>query len=431
MAIIDVVKWDGAPNIYAYKYPETNLTTFTQLIVNESQEAVLFSKGKLLQKFGSGKHTLSTENIPILETLFGIPFGGQNPFTAEVWFVNKVASLNTKWGTNTPMQLRDPEFGVMIPVRAFGQFGIQIKDAETFLVKLVGTMSEFNDTNLIDYFRGVILATASTQIAQIITNNKIGLLSISSQLLPISTSLKEQMKLEFETYGIDLLNFFVNSITTPDNDPSIENLKGLLAKKAEMDLLGYTYQQERTFDVLENASKNEGNSGSIMGAGMGLSMGMGVGSAVGGMMNDLRTQVPSNSISAKATIQCPSCKATIPGDSKFCAICGKTVGATTTVLIKCNKCQNDMPANSKFCPSCGDVYNACPVCGADNAAEAANCVACGAGLPAACPNCNAKVVGNMKFCPSCGGSLQKLCSKCGNEIQQGFKFCGSCGEKVI
>ena len=93
MAIIDLVRWapQGNQTIYAYRFPETNLSTYTQLIVQESQEAILFSKGQIVGKFGPGKHTLNTENLPILRSLYGLPFG-KNPFTAEVWFV-KITAL--------------------------------------------------------------------------------------------------------------------------------------------------------------------------------------------------------------------------------------------------------------------------------------------------------------------------------------------------
>ena len=121
MAVIDVVSWKGDRKTYAWKFPNDNLSTWTQLIVAESQEAALFSQGELIQVFGAGKHTLGTKNIPILSKLFGIPFGGENPFTAQVWFVNKAIALDVKWGTPTPLQLRDPEYNIIVPVRAFGQ----------------------------------------------------------------------------------------------------------------------------------------------------------------------------------------------------------------------------------------------------------------------------------------------------------------------
>ena len=99
MAIIDLVRWapQGNQTIYAYRFPETNLSTYTQLIVQESQEAILFSKGQIVGKFGPGKHTFNTENLPILRSLYGLPFGGKNPFTAEVWFVNKLQPYNIDW----------------------------------------------------------------------------------------------------------------------------------------------------------------------------------------------------------------------------------------------------------------------------------------------------------------------------------------------
>ena len=102
-AIIDLVECKDTTNdVFAWKFrsnngqdENNNLSTFTQLIVRESQEAVLFSKGEILGKFGPGKHTLNTENLPILRRLYGIPFGGDNPFTAEIWFVNKTVLLRS------------------------------------------------------------------------------------------------------------------------------------------------------------------------------------------------------------------------------------------------------------------------------------------------------------------------------------------------
>jgi membrane protease subunit (stomatin/prohibitin family) len=139
MALIDVVEWNDATNdVFAWKYGQNknnNLSAFTQLIVRESQEAVLFSKGQLLGKFGPGKHTLSTENIPLLRNLFGIPFGGKNPFIAEVWFVNKTAPLTIDWRTDS-MRLRDPEYGEMVPLAATGRYGLKVEDAERFLIQL-------------------------------------------------------------------------------------------------------------------------------------------------------------------------------------------------------------------------------------------------------------------------------------------------------
>ena len=152
MAFIDVVEWSPQDNAeFAYRFPHSNLSTYTQLIVHESQEAVLFSKGQILGKFGPGKHTLSTQNLPLLRNLYGIPFGGKNPFMAEVWFVNKVAPLNIDWETSS-MRFMDPDYGQMLPLVAKGRYGLKVTDAERFLVKLVGTLRSFTSAELTDHF---------------------------------------------------------------------------------------------------------------------------------------------------------------------------------------------------------------------------------------------------------------------------------------
>lgn len=157
MAIIDVIKYDGPPDVFAWKHPNQEMGTWTQLIVNESQEAILYKGGQAMDRFTAGRHTLSTANIPIISNIVNLPFGGKSPFTAEVWFVNKLHSLNIKWGTRAPLQAQDPKYQMFVLVRSYGQFGIQIDDARKFLAKLVGTMPVFNQDALSEYFRGVLM----------------------------------------------------------------------------------------------------------------------------------------------------------------------------------------------------------------------------------------------------------------------------------
>ena len=140
MAIIDLVRWapQGNQTIYAYRFPETNLSTYTQLIVQESQEAILFSKGQIVGKFGPGKHTLNTENLPILRSLYGLPFGKKNPFTAEVWFVNKLQPYNIDWSIDR-MDIHDVDYNAGIPLVANGRYGLKITDAKALEDKINGS----------------------------------------------------------------------------------------------------------------------------------------------------------------------------------------------------------------------------------------------------------------------------------------------------
>lgn len=298
MAVIDLVKWNGSPNILAWKYPFANseeLSTWTQLIVNESQEAFLVHGGVYEGPFGAGRHTLTTENIPILRGLMGLPFGGKSPFSAEVWYVNKVTNLDVRWGTPDPIQLQDPRYQLMVPVRAFGQYGVRIVDSKKFLLKLVGTLMDFSVDALSEYFRGVFITRIKTEIANAIVRNGQSVLEISTQLEALSNMLRQTLSAEMAEYGVGLSQFNIHSINVPEDDPAVQRLKGALAKRAEMGIVGFNYQQERSFDVLQTAAGNEGSAGSVMGAGMGLGMGLGIGvpmgQAFGGLAQNMQIPV--------------------------------------------------------------------------------------------------------------------------------------------
>lgn len=291
MALIDFVKWDGSPNLLAWKFPSQELSTWTQLVVNESQEAFLVRGGVYEGPFGPGRHTLSTENIPLLTKLLGLPFGGRSPFTAEVWFVNRVTNLDIRWGTSDPIQLQDPKYAIMVPVRAFGQYGVRIGDSKKFLLKLVGTLSGFDTDTMSEYFRGVFITRIKTNIANAIIRSGQSVLEIATQLEALSATLKDSLSADIAEFGVVLSQFNIHSINVPEEDPAVKTLKAALAKRAEMGIVGFNYQQERSFDVLQTAAGNEGTAGTVMGAGLGLGVGAGLGGAMAQGFGQAATQI--------------------------------------------------------------------------------------------------------------------------------------------
>lgn len=404
MAIVEVVKYDGSPETFAWKYPNIELGTWTQLIVNESQEAILYKGGQALDWFGPGRHTLETANIPILSKLVNLPFGRRSPFTAEVWYTNKVNSLAIKWGTPTPIQLQDPKYNVFVPVRAFGQFGIRISDSKTFLKKLVGTLPSFTSNDMIKYFRGIYLTKVKDDISRYLIKEKISILEINAYISELSDSLYSSLAKDFMDFGIELVNFQVNDISVPEEDSAVIKLKGALAKKAEMDIIGYSYTQERSFDTLEGAATNKGAGvAPIMGAGMGLGMGIGIGGNLGTSFSEV-----GKSLDTRGDKECPHCRKQIHGDFKYCPFCGKST------IIEDNE-------GSQI---------ACSYCGASNKAGMKFCGQCGKSLGTTCPNCGEQVSKNQKFCSHCGNSLVKKCISCGTELGDNLKFCPECGRKV-
>ena len=246
MAIIDVVSWSpqGSKTIYAYRFSETNLSTYTQLLVQESQEAVLFSKGQIIGKLGPGKHTLSTENLPILRNLFGIPFGGKNPFMAEIWFVNKLQPYNIDWQTDS-MSIHDADYNTQLPLVSRGRYGLRVKDAEKFLIKIVGTKKEFTQDDLTNQFFGEFSIKTKSTILQFMLKNKIGFKLVSAHLDELSQYLKGTMLSFWDNLGLDLTQFYITSIDIDTSSETGRRVAAAISQQSAMSITGHTWQQEQ------------------------------------------------------------------------------------------------------------------------------------------------------------------------------------------
>lgn len=173
MAILNVLKYDGPNDELVWKWHsesndlrENELRMGSQLIVNQSQEACFYSGGQLLDVLGPGTHTLSTKNLPVLSKLVGLVFGGNSPFSAEVYFVNKAVSMNAKFGL-MPFNIIEPTFKVPVPVTCRGSFAIIVENSKLFLSKMIGTNRDFHTNTLSELFRGVISENIKHTITQI------------------------------------------------------------------------------------------------------------------------------------------------------------------------------------------------------------------------------------------------------------------------
>lgn len=431
MAIIEVVKYNGGPDVFAWKYPNEELGTWTQLIVNESQEAILLKGGKALDTFQSGRHTLETANIPFLNKLINLPFGGRSPFTAEIWYINKLYNLDIKWGTASPIQIQDPKYGVFIPIRSNGMFGIKVEDSKQFLTKLVGTVPQFDKQSIVKYFRGLYITKVKDAISSYLIKKEISVMEINAYLDELSEFSKERIQSIMDEYGIKLSGFYINDISIPEDDSAVIKLKNALAKKAEMNIIGYDYQQERSFDTIESAAGNSGsNSAPLMGAGMGLGMGLGLGGPFGNAFGSMANEITFEH--KKAEVSCPKCKAMVPEEQRFCGQCGydMKLKAEEKKALLCSGCNAELKAGMKFCSECGKKYNPCPNCGADLKDGSIECGVCKKALPKKCPKCSNLVPSDVKFCPECGEALVNHCPKCKAPLEDQSKFCPECGEKI-
>ena len=283
MALIDVVKWEVNDKELVHKFPSEDLRIGTQLVVYSGQVAFFVKGGKVMDMFESGTHTIKTENIPLLNKLINLPFGGNSPFQAEVWFVNKLAIMDTKWGTPTPIQLEDPKYEVIVPVRAFGQYGLRVEEPKAFLETLVGNMSSFSTEKVNQYFKGKMMSFFANLVSDKMTKDNVSVLNINSHLVEMSEYVQSQLAAEFLKYGLAFENFHIMSINVPEDDPSFKKLKEAKELAAQVKIAGRDiYQMERTFNVMDKAAANEG-AGGMVGVGMGLGAGVGIGSQMGNL----------------------------------------------------------------------------------------------------------------------------------------------------
>lgn len=302
---IDVIQFNGQPDDLVWKFPYNNISTAAQLVVNQSQEAIFLKGGEVADIFGPGTKTLSANNIPILQKLINLPFGGNTPFVAEVWFISKTVRRNLKFGTERPIDIWDPMIQNSVPVRAFGQYGIRISDSAAFVREMVGTLHLFNTEDIIDQFRSDIVQALSERINNFMTEEQVSVVTINGKLSAVSKYILEQINDEFSRYGIEVTNLKVENINYDKSDPQVARILEGYAKAKERAVQGFTYQQERQFDILESAAANEGTSGDTMGAGMGLGLGVGIGAAFNAQINNIANHAMGSPIQGGASVPPP------------------------------------------------------------------------------------------------------------------------------
>ncbi len=282
MALIDVVKWESNEKELVHKFPSEDLRIGTQLVVYTGQTAIFVKGGVIADTFEAGTYTLNSENIPILNKLINLPFGGNSPFQAEVWFVNKLAILDSKWGTATPIQLEDPKYGVIVPVRAFGQYGIKVVKPQLFIETLAGNMQTVSTEKIDAYFKGKMMSFFTNLISDKMTKDCISVLNINSHLNDMSEYVRTNLDTEFAKYGISMADFNIMSINVPENDSSFKRLKEAKEMATAVRVAGRdVYQMERAFNVLDKSASNESIAGAMMGMGIGLGASVGVGNQMG------------------------------------------------------------------------------------------------------------------------------------------------------
>lgn len=265
---IDVIDWtDASDDVIVFRFDRhgNEIKFGAQLTVRESQVAVFINEGQLADVFQPGMYELETQNLPILSTLQGWKYGFQSPFKAEVYFINTKRFRDMKWGTRTPLIIRDQEFGA-VRLRAYGTYEFRVKDGPTFLREIVGTDGYFTTDEISDQLRNI----AVSRFASVVGNYRIPVLDLAANYDDLSKLMQQAIGPEYEQYGLELTKFLVENISLP------EAVEEALDKRSAMGAVGNLdqYMKYQTAQAIGDAADAPGGAaGSGMGMGMGFAMG--------------------------------------------------------------------------------------------------------------------------------------------------------------
>lgn len=267
--LASIIKYEGDNETLVWKHPVEDFNLGSQLIVHESQEAIFFRDGQALDLFGPGRHTLETQQLPLLEKVYKLPTDTERTFHSEVYFINKAVQMSLKWGTPDKIRFIDPLTSAPLEIGASGALNLQVSDARRLIVKLVGTQNGIawddreNFTRSVQAaFRPLIANTVKQHLPAIIKNQQIDLLEIDERVNEISSLLREKLLAGFEEYGLTLPQFYVTHVVLPEDDPNFKRIRELhtimlqtRVIQAEATVKTVQAQSEATYRTAQEQSK--------------------------------------------------------------------------------------------------------------------------------------------------------------------------------
>lgn len=331
---MEIIEWfDETGQGMAHRFPQDGsgaLKMGAQLVVRESQEAIFFKSGRALDRFGAGRHVLSTANLPLLTSALSLPWGFRSPFRAEVVFVNRKVFTDLKWGTQEPVVFRDASLG-HVRLRAFGNYTLRVIDVVAFVNELVGTAGHFATGQLEGYLRDVIVARLNDHLGE----NLASVFDLPAQYDETGAALRAKLAPDFGKYGLELVDFFVQSITPPEEVQRIVDQQGGLSLIKDMP----SFLQYQMANALARG-QGGGATDSLIGAGLGV----GVGVMMPGLVREAMLGGRPPAIGGQAA-------ALIAGAPAGGAAAQATGAAAAPVF--CHDCGGGLPAGARFCPGCG------------------------------------------------------------------------------
>lgn len=448
--LASVIKYEGDNETLVWKHPIEDFNLGSQLIVHESQEAIFFRDGQTLDLFGAGRYTLETQQLPILEKMYALPTDTEGTFHSEVYFINMTTQMGIKWGTDSKVRLFDPMTGMHLELGASGEFNIRVTNSRKLLLKLVGTTGGLTQEQLLggngkSFFRGMVMTQVKSYLASVIRENAINVLEIDERLMELSDALKARLNPRLAEYGLELADFFVARVVTPDDDPNFRKMKQQFADQ----YLNIREEQIRKSIAVAEAERRAVEAQTT--AKMKI-----IGAQGDAEVMKIKAQAEAEAYKAQAFAEAAEMQAKgynqkdiIQADVQKAyadalgqmgangggaglgdiAGLGMTLGAMGGVMGMTKEAMAPMFSQQTASPTGWDCS-----CGAQNI-QSRFCPECGTKKPESiqgwnCPQCGKQNI-HSKFCPECGMKMPDAawdCPECGEKNIKS-KFCPECGHK--
>ncbi|MBE9181441.1 SPFH domain-containing protein [Oculatella sp. LEGE 06141] len=264
---VDIIEWLDQTNdtiVYRFQRHNNEIKMGAKLTVRPGQQAIFVNEGQIGDAFGPGMYSLSTQNLPVLSTLKGWPYGFNSPFKAEVYFFNTKVFTNLKWGTSNPITIRDSELGP-VRLRAFGSYNICVANPSVMLQQLVSTDGLFQVDEVSDHIRNMIVTAYATWFARA----GISLYDFASHYSEMGETIRTGMQPEIQRFGLELTQLLIENVSLP---PEVE---AALDKRASMGILGnmQQYAQFQAANAVEESARNPNGGNMALDFGVGIAMG--------------------------------------------------------------------------------------------------------------------------------------------------------------
>jgi membrane protease subunit (stomatin/prohibitin family) len=312
--LIDVIQWsEPEDGILAWRYPmeDMEIQNGGQLTVRESQLAAFVDEGKIADVFGPGLHTLNTRNLPVLTDLMNWDKGFESPFKSDVYFFSTRLQMGQKWGTATPITIREKEFGA-VRLRGYGIYSYRVKDPRKFFTEVSGTRDAYYVADLEGQLRETIVA----RMTDVFAGSDVPFLDMAKNQAALAQKISDAAQPSFAALGLELSQFTVENLSLPDE------LTKVMDQRIGVQMAGNlgSYTQFETAQALGVAAANPGGAA---GAGVGIGAGISLGRALAGSMS--ASEIMNSDVAAGASAEkfCSACGKPMARGAKFCSECGQ------------------------------------------------------------------------------------------------------------